>query len=217
MPIVRQRWPSYLRFGDPFSTSLQRLNNETAQESKTTTPSYTCVFLADRKKKIAIKGSCLRYFLRVCNRWTELDETWQETSTQRPVQSLCFLVWSKNQDSRPACIGSYILTFSLESQPEWPSWDTQKSRWSHVLLFAEQFLNSSLQLLKRIEQNFTGHDSHRSWHTFSRRFQGVLRFIFKEFEGLSCSFNNPFAKQRSTMNPFKLSVQNTQNKKFKDC
>ena len=51
-----------------------------------------CVFRADRKNKMAALASdLLRHFwLLLCNRWTEFNETWQEATSQRPLPSLCF-------------------------------------------------------------------------------------------------------------------------------
>ena len=51
-----------------------------------------CVFRAERKNKMAALASdWLRHFrLLLCNRWTEFNETWQEATSQRPLQSLCF-------------------------------------------------------------------------------------------------------------------------------
>ena len=49
-------------------------------------------FRADRKNKMAALASdWLRHFwLLLCNRRTEFNETWQEARSQRPLPSLCF-------------------------------------------------------------------------------------------------------------------------------
>ena len=51
-----------------------------------------CVFWADRKNKMAALASdWLRHFrLLLWNCWMELNETWQEARSQRPLPSLCF-------------------------------------------------------------------------------------------------------------------------------
>ena len=59
-------------------------------------------------------------------RWTEFNETWQEASTQHPLQSLCFSGQSEKQDGRPG------------------------------LWFAETFSTSPLKPLKGIQRNLTG-------------------------------------------------------------
>ena len=50
----------------------------------------------------ALASDGLRYFrLLLWNRWTEINETWQEARSQRPLQSLCFSGQSEKQDGRP--------------------------------------------------------------------------------------------------------------------
>ena len=93
-----------------------------------------------------------------------------------------------------------FLPFFLESLNQIDrSWDFQKLRWSPVLLFAETILTSSLQPLNRIEQNITGHGSHKSWHTFfkefSRSFEVHFQGVLKNFFVLS----NINSRKRSTM------------------
>ena len=39
--------------------------------------------------------------LLLWNRWTEFNETWQESRSQRPLPSLCFSGQSEKQDGRP--------------------------------------------------------------------------------------------------------------------
>ena len=87
-----------------------------------------CVFLADRKNKMAALASdWLRHFrLLLWNRWTEFNETWQEARSQCPLPSLCFLGRSEKQDGRPG------------------------------LWLAETFLTSPLKPLNGIQRNLTG-------------------------------------------------------------
>ena len=86
------------------------------------------IFRADRKNKMAALASdWLRLFrLLLWNRWTELNETWQEASSQRPLQSLCFSGCSEKQDGRPG------------------------------LWLAETFSTSPLKPLNGIQRNLTG-------------------------------------------------------------
>ena len=62
-----------------------------------------CVFGADRKNKMAALASdWLRHFrLLLWNRWMELNETWQEARSKRPLPSLCFSGWSEKPDGHP--------------------------------------------------------------------------------------------------------------------
>ena len=86
-----------------------------------------CVFRADPENKMAALASdCLRHFqLLLWNCWTEFNETWQETRSQRPLPSLCFSGGSEKQDSRPG------------------------------LWLAETFFTSPLKPLIGIQRNFT--------------------------------------------------------------
>ena len=61
-----------------------------------------CVFRVDRKNKMAAHASdWLRHFrLLLWNRWTEINETWQEARSQRPLPSLCFSGRSVNKNVR---------------------------------------------------------------------------------------------------------------------
>ena len=87
-----------------------------------------CVFLADRKNKMAALASdWLRHFrLLLWNCWTEFNETWQESRSQRPSPSLCFSGRSEKQDGHPG------------------------------LWLAETFSTSPLKRLNGIQWNFTG-------------------------------------------------------------
>ena len=75
----------------------------------------------------ALASDWLRHFrLLLWNGWTEFNETWQETRSQRPLPSLCFSGLSEKQDGRPG------------------------------LWLADTFSTSPLKLLNRIQRNFTG-------------------------------------------------------------
>ena len=86
------------------------------------------VFRADPKNKMAALASdWLRHFrLLLWNRWTELNETWQEARSQHPLPSLCFSGWSEKQDGHPC------------------------------LWLAEKFSTSPLKRLNGIQRNLTG-------------------------------------------------------------
>ena len=87
-----------------------------------------CVFRGDWKNKMAALASdWLRHFgLLLWNRWTEINETWQETRSQRPLPSLCVSGRLEKQDGRPG------------------------------LWLAETFWTSPLKPLNGIQRNLTG-------------------------------------------------------------
>ena len=121
-----------LWLAETFSTSsLKPLNgNSTKLDRKQdlNVRYQVCVFRANRKNKMAVLASdWLRHFrLLLWNRWTEFNETWQKTRSQRPLPSLCFLGRSEKQDGRPG------------------------------LWLAETFLTSPLKPLNGIQRNLTG-------------------------------------------------------------
>ena len=92
--------------------------NETWQEAISQCPLQVCVFLADRKNKMAALASdWLRHFrLLLWNRWTEFKETWQEAGSQCPLPSLCFLGRSEKQDGRP-CLWLAETFFTSPQKP----------------------------------------------------------------------------------------------------
>ena len=77
-----------------------------------------CVFQVDRRNKMAaLAYDWLRHFwLLLWNHWTELNETWQKASSQRPLPSLCFSGWSKKQYGRPGLwLAETYFDFSSET------------------------------------------------------------------------------------------------------
>ena len=52
-----------------------------------------------RRPSVVVNFSHFRLLL--WNRWTELNETWKEARSQRPLPSLCFSSRSEKQDGRP--------------------------------------------------------------------------------------------------------------------
>ena len=87
-----------------FSATTQ-LNSTKLNRTKVLGVLYqVCVFLVDRKTKMTVLVSDWRGHSRLllCNRWTEFNEAEQETSTGRPLPSLCLSGRSENKDGRPA-------------------------------------------------------------------------------------------------------------------
>ena len=117
----------------------------------------------------------LRHFrLLLLNRWTEFNETWQKTRSQRPLLSLCFSGRSEKQDGRP---GLWLAeTFSTSSETaERNSTKLDRKEDLNVLYkvcvfrvnrkkqdgrpclwLAEPFSTSPLKPLNGIQRNLTG-------------------------------------------------------------
>ena len=106
-PIGKTRWPPWSLIGwdifDFSSETAERNWTKLDRKQDLNILYQVCVFWADRKNKMAALASdWLRHFrLLLWNRWTELNETWQEARSQRPLPSLCFSGRSEKQDGRP--------------------------------------------------------------------------------------------------------------------
>ena len=103
-PIGKQDGRPSLWLAETFSTSpLKPLNRIQRNLTGSNILYQVCVFLADRKNKMAARASdWLRHFrLLLLNRGMEFNETWQEARSQCPLPSLCFSGWSEKQDGRP--------------------------------------------------------------------------------------------------------------------
>ena len=96
-----------LSLTETFSTSpLEPLNGiqRNLTGSKISMSSFKFVFFwADRKNKMAaLSSDLLRHFrLLLSNRWTEFNETWQDSRSQCPLPSLYFSGWSVNKNRPP--------------------------------------------------------------------------------------------------------------------
>ena len=79
-------------FFDFSSETAERNSTKLDRKQNLNVLYQVCVCLADRQKKMAALASdWLTHFrLLLWNRWTELNETWQEARSQRPLPSLCF-------------------------------------------------------------------------------------------------------------------------------
>ena len=75
-----------------------------------------CVFSCRSETKIfALACNLLRcYWLLLCNRYTEFNDTSREAKSQCPLSCLCFSDRSKNKDCRPGLL--MADTFSTSSQ-----------------------------------------------------------------------------------------------------
>ena len=121
--IGKTRWPPWPLIGWDifnFSSKTAERNSKKLDRKQDLNVLYqVCVFRADRKNKMAALASdWLRHFrLLHWNRWTELNETWQEARSQRPLPSLCFSGQSEKQDGRP---GLWLAeTFSTSPLKRW--------------------------------------------------------------------------------------------------
>ena len=131
-PIGKTRWPPWSLIGwDIFnfsSETAERNSTKLDRKQDLNVLYQVCVFWADRKIKMAALASdWLRHFrLLLWNRWTKLNENWQEARSQCPLPSLCFSGRSEKQDGRPG------------------------------LWLAEIFSTSPLKPLNGIQRNLTG-------------------------------------------------------------
>ena len=130
-----------LWLAETFSTSLKPLNGmqRNLTGSKISTSSSKFVFFGPigKNKMAALASDWLRHFrLLFLNRWTELNETWQEARSQHPLPSLCFSGRSEKQNGRPG------------------------------LWLAETFSTSPLKPLNGIQRNMTGSKISTSYNNF---------------------------------------------------
>ena len=127
-PIGKTRWPPELLLSETLLTSSLK-PREGIRKQDLNMPYQVCVFRANRKTKMAALASDWLKHSRflLWNRWTELEETWQEARSQGVLPSLWFF-WgqSEKHDCRPG------------------------------LWFAETFSTSSLKPLNGIQGNLTG-------------------------------------------------------------
>ena len=129
--IGKTRWPPWPLIGwDIFnfsSEAAERNSTKLDRKQDINVLYQVCVFLADRKNKMAALASdWLRHFrLLLWNRWREFNETWQEARSQRPLPILCFSGRWVKQNGRPG------------------------------LWLAETFSTSPLKPLNRIQRNLT--------------------------------------------------------------
>ena len=132
--------PSSLTFHifDIFSETAKRNSTKLDRKQDLNILYKVCIFRTDRKNKMAVLGSdLLRHFrLLLWNHWTEFNQTWQETRSQCPLQSLCFSGRSEKQDGRPG------------------------------LWLVETFSTSPLKPLNGIQRNLTGSKISTSSITF---------------------------------------------------
>ena len=167
-PIGKTRWPPWpLICWDIFDFSEETFEqNSTKLDRKQDLNALyqVCVFRADRKNKMAALASdCLRHFrLLLWNCWTEINETWQEARSQRPLLAALasdwlrhfrLLLWNRwtecNETWQEARSQSPLpsLCFSGRSEKQ----DGRPGLW-----LAETFSTSPLKPLNRIQRNLIG-------------------------------------------------------------
>ena len=203
--IGKTRWPPWPLIGwdifDFSSETAERNSRKLDRKQDLNVLYQVCVFLADRKNKMAAPASdWLRYFrLLLWNRWTEFNKTWQEARAQRPLPSLCFSGWSGKQDGPPGLwLTETHFTSSLKplngiqqnltggkisiSSTKFVFfWRSEKQDGRPGLWLAETFSTSSLKPLNGIQQNLTG----------SKISKSSTKFVFFKFRLIS--------KQMSTL------------------
>ena len=130
-PIGKTRWPPWPLIGRDifdFSSVTAEPNSTKLDRKQYLNALYqVCVFLGDRKNKMAVLVSdWLRRFRFLWrNRWTEFNETWQEASSQC-LYHVCVFQANPEKKGRPG------------------------------LWLAETFSTSPLKLLKGIQRNLIG-------------------------------------------------------------
>ena len=136
-----------------------------------------CVFRADRKYKMAALASDrLRHFrLLLWNRWTELNETWQEARSERPLPSMWFSGRLEKQAGRPGLWLAETFSTSPPETAECNSTKLNRKQDLNVLYqvcvfqanrknqdgrpglwLADTFFTSPLKPLSEIQRNLTG-------------------------------------------------------------
>ena len=138
MPIGKTRWPPLPLIGwdifDFFSKIAERNSTKLDRKQDLNVLYQVCVFRAEWKNKMAALAShWLRHFrLLFRNCLTEFNETWQETRSQRSLQSLCFLADRKTRWLPWPLIGWDIFDFSSETA-EWNSTKLDRKQDLNVL------------------------------------------------------------------------------------
>ena len=202
-PIGKTRWPPLPLIGWDilyFSSETAERNSTKLDRKQDLNVLYqVCVFWVDRKNKMAVLASdWLRHFrLLLWNRWTEFNETWQESRYQCPLPSLCF--WADRKNKMAALASDWLRHFILLLWNRWtefnetwqearsqrflPSWcfsgRSEKQNGRPGLWLAETFSTSPLKPLNEIQRNLT--ESKIS--TFSNKFVGVFWPIKKKQNG----------------------------------
>ena len=106
--IRKTKWPPWPLIGwdifDFSSVTAERNSTSLDRKQDLNVLHQVCVFRADRKNKMAALASdWLRHFLPfLWNRWTEFNETWQETRSQCLLPSSCFSGWWVNKNFCPS-------------------------------------------------------------------------------------------------------------------
>ena len=120
-PIGKTRWPPWplicWDIFDFYSKTVEWNSTKFDRKQDLNVLYEICVFQADRKNKMATLASdWLRHFrLLIWNRWTEVNETWQEARYQRSLSSLCFSGRLEKQDGRPGLrLAEIFSTSSLK-------------------------------------------------------------------------------------------------------
>ena len=137
-PIGKTRWPPLPLIGwdifDFFSETAERNSVKHDMKQDHNVLYQVCVFRADRKYKMAVLASdwLIHFRLLLWNRWTEINETWQEARLQRPHQVCVFRADRKNKMAALASDWLSIFDFSSETA-EWNSTKHERKQDLNVL------------------------------------------------------------------------------------
>ena len=105
---------------ETFSTSLQPLNlirrNLTGSKNSWSSTKSGFFFEPFRNQDDHPGFWLAGLFMTLCNRWTELNETWQEASTKRYLPILCISGRSENKDWLPGLwLAETFLTSPMQA------------------------------------------------------------------------------------------------------
>ena len=176
----KQDGPSSLWLAKTFSTSpLKPMNriqwNLTGSKISTSSTKFVFFGPVGKKKMTALASDWLWHFwLLWWNRWTEINEVWQEARWQCPLPSLCF--WADLKNKMVALASGWLRHFRLLLWNRWTefneTWQEARSKrllpslcyWGRSqkqdgrpgLWLAETFSTSSLKPLNGIQRNLTG-------------------------------------------------------------
>ena len=176
-PSVVLPWLTFHIF-DFFFETTERNSTKLDRKQDLNVLYQGCVFRADRKNKMAALASdWLRHFrLFLWNRWTEFNETWPETRSQRSLSKLWGFFLADRKNKMAAMASDWLGHFRLLLCNRWMEFNetwhearsqrplpnlcfsgrSEKQDGRHGLWLAETFSTSPLKLLKRIQRNLTG-------------------------------------------------------------
>ena len=179
-PILKARWLSLPLIGweifEFFSETANRRNSTNFNRKQDL--NVLCrvwVFSSRSEKQDRRPASDWHFRLLPWNRWIELNETWQEARSQRPVPSLCLSGRSEKKNKMAALASDWLRHFRLLLYNTWTEFNEtwQEARSQRPLpslcfsgrsekqdsrpgLWLAETFSTSLKLLNRIQRILIG-------------------------------------------------------------